>query len=200
LLNVYILSGGLSSTGSTAWIPVKVLRGKTAETKGGFRRKTAQVIPEESQRDQPFNRRSGVEHRYAVDHAGDDLRTIMASYPLGHSIGPNQSGHHHFQLSFRIGCLAVRVFLPPLFAATKPMAGALAVACLDGLLFVVRLGRDSRGHLVLDISLRTITHFFDGSHLIAPLSRIDLDEAICDSTVVIGAGILQFVRGGSTSE
>jgi hypothetical protein len=83
----------------------------------------------------------------------------MGSYSLGHSIGPNQIWYHHTELPFRIACLALRVFLLPLLAATKPMAGAHQAACLDGRMFVVRLGRYPRCYLVLDIALPTIDPF-----------------------------------------
>ena len=83
----------------------------------------------------------------------------MAFHSLGYSIGPNQTWYHHTELPYRIGCLAVRVFLLPLLAATKPMVGADQAARLDGRLFVVRLGHYSRCHLVLDIALPAVDAF-----------------------------------------
>ena len=84
----------------------------------------------------------------------------MESCSLGHSFGPIQTRYRHFQLPFRIGCLAVRVFLLPLLAATKSMARADEVGCLDGGVLVVRLGRNPGCHLVLDIALSAIDAFF----------------------------------------
>ena len=83
----------------------------------------------------------------------------MASDSLGHSIGPNQTWYHPTELPFRIGCLAVRVFLLPLLAATKPMAGAYPAARLDGRVLMVRLGHYPSCHLVLDIALPAIDAF-----------------------------------------
>ena len=69
---------------------------------------------------------------------------------LEYSIGPNQTWYRHTELPFRTACLAVRIYLLPLLTATKPMAGAHEAGCFDGLLFMVRLGRHARCHLVLD--------------------------------------------------
>ena len=90
-------------------------------------------------KDHRFTRRSGIERRHATDHVGDDFRTDMASDSLGHSIGPNQTWYHHAELPYRIGCLAVHVFLLPLLAATKPMAGAYQAARLDGRVLTIAL-------------------------------------------------------------
>ena len=83
----------------------------------------------------------------------------MGSDSLGDSIGPNQTWYRHTELPFRIACLAVRVFLLPLLAATKPMAGAYQAARLDGRVLMVRLGHYPSCHLVLDIALPAIDAF-----------------------------------------
>ena len=146
--------------------------------------------------DQRFIRRSDIERRHAVDHVGDDFRTDMEAHSLEYSIGPNQTWYHHTEFPFRTACLAVRVFLLPLLAATKPMAGADEVGCLDGGVLVVRLGRNPRCQLVLDIALSAIDAFLQWLTRACALGQADIDKANPDDPVV-GHCIVQYVRIGA---
>ena len=83
----------------------------------------------------------------------------MESRSLEYSIGRHPTWYRDTELPFRTDCLAVRVFLLPLLAAANPMAGADEVGCVAGGVLVVRLERNSRGYLVLDIALPTIDPF-----------------------------------------
>lgn len=83
----------------------------------------------------------------------------MERYSLDESIGRHQAWCGYIELPYRTGYLAVRVFLLPLFAAKKPMAGTDQAACLDGCVLMVRLGRHARRPLVLDIALPAVDAF-----------------------------------------
>jgi pimeloyl-ACP methyl ester carboxylesterase len=79
-------------------------------------------------------------------------------------VGTDQAGLCHFQLPHGIGRLAVRLFSVPLPVSTNAMDRAREAGRPAGPLLVVRLGRNSSCHLVLDIT-------FPPFRMIAPLAK-----------------------------
>src|ERR1051325_11967138 len=89
----------------------------------------------------------------------------VGAHAPGRIVGTGEVGLCHFQLPHCIGRLAVRLFSVPLPVSTNAMDRAREAGGLARPLLVVRLGRNTGCHLVLDIT-------FSLFRIIAPLAKL----------------------------